>query len=112
MLTGDKYAPYKMVATNEEAEQLCEKGLLIKDNMITEGFDNFKQCEVYIPTYMKYIKDIYTDMIEALVTDGMADYFKILLYYQKGSVVPEKLRFEARKHDGEERIVFLEELEF
>lgn len=111
-LSVDKNAPYIKVATNEEAEQLCEKGLLVKDNIITEGFDDLKRTEIYIPTYMKYIKDKYTDMVEALVADGMADYFKIFVEYHNGSVVPDYLRFEARIHDGYDRLVFLEELEY
>ena len=68
--------------------------------------------EVFSPEDEKYIKDKYTDMVEALVADGMADYFKIFVEYHNGSVVPDYLRFEARIHDGYDRLVFLEELEY
>ncbi|MBR1773285.1 MAG: hypothetical protein IJ749_05240 [Eubacterium sp.] len=104
-----KYSGHQSI--NEEiVNDLVRDGVVVKDQLVTRGFSDYQVCEIYIPEEIKKIKDYYVSMAEALICEGLADYYICKPEYTNNSLIPTKIRVEARKMDVYEKLVFLDKV--
>ena len=104
-----KYSGHQSI--NEEiVNDLVRDGVVVKDQLVTRGFSDYQVCEIYIPEEIKKIKDYYVSMAEALICEGLADYYICKTEYTNNSLIPTKIRVEARKMDVYEKLVFLDKV--
>lgn len=104
-----RYTGHRLI-TEEVAENLLKEGVLVKEQLVTRGFNDYQTHEVYLPQEIKDIKDYYVSMAEALICEGLADFYICRPEYTNNSLIPTRIRVEAKKMDVYERLVFLDKV--
>ena len=103
--------PWEFEGDLEYRKKVASQYELIKQPVVVRGIHDPEILEIKIPSILIPIKDYYVSMMEALITEGFADYYTIKPIFNVNSDIPKCLEFEARKMSVYNRLVFSETLD-